>query len=157
MQAANTLGFFLQHIATLLARQSDQVLYEQLGIGMSQFRILRTLQVNPHIQQRQIADLLGQTEASISRQTKLLQERGMLATRINPENRREHLATLSMRGEKVLEAAIEVLGKYHAPTFNSLSPKEFAELDKSLSKLHDRICNLDSKEYLTHPGIDQLV
>src|SRR5690242_17413141 len=110
------LDFFIEHVATLLARQSDQVLQEQLGVGLSQYKILLTLQHNPSIQQRQIADLLGQTEASVSRQIKLLKSKQMIASSVNPQNRRQHLTTLQPRGDRVLEAASRALQQYHAPT-----------------------------------------
>jgi len=148
-----SIDFFIQHVATLLARQSDQVLQEQLGVGLSQFKILRTLEVNPRIQQRQIADLLGQTEASVSRQIKLLKAKHMIASAVNPINRREHLTTLLPRGIRVLEAASDVLDQYHAPTLNTLSTKDQATLMRLLKVMHDQMCALDGITGLTHPGV----
>ncbi|HXR49776.1 MAG TPA: winged helix-turn-helix domain-containing protein [Verrucomicrobiae bacterium] len=57
----------LDHVAATVAKQSDQVLQEQLGIGLSQFKILQVLQAEPRTPQREIARSLAQTEASISR------------------------------------------------------------------------------------------
>jgi DNA-binding MarR family transcriptional regulator len=148
------LDFFIQHVATLLGRQSDQVLQEQLGVGLSQYKILRILQVNDRIQQRQIADLLGQTEASISRQIKLLIGKQMISSHANPANRREHLTTLTPRGTRVLEAANTVLEQYHTATLDTLSSKEQATLLKLLGTLHRQMCVLDDDAVtdLTHPG-----
>jgi DNA-binding MarR family transcriptional regulator len=153
-QTVESLDFFIQHVATLLARQSDQVLQEQLGIGLSQYKILRILQDNSRIQQKQIADLLGQTEASISRQIKLLTGRQMINSSPNPANRREHLTTLTSRGVRILEAANTVLEQYHASTLNTLSTKEQATLLKLLGTLHRPLCVLDddASTELTHPG-----
>jgi len=148
-----SIDFFIQHVATLLARQSDQVLQEQLGVGLSQFKILRTLEHNPRIQQRQIADLLGQTEASISRQIKLLKSKQMIVSTVNPANRREHLTTLLPQGTRVLEAATKVLEQYHAPTLNTLSNKEQVTLYRLLGRLHDQMCVLDDAADLTHPDV----
>ena len=78
MRPTNTIGYLLQHVSSLLAKQSDQVLQEQLGIGLAQFKILRTLQTEPRTPQREIAFNLGQTEASISRQVKLMIADGLL-------------------------------------------------------------------------------
>ncbi len=153
-QPLEALDFFIQHVATLLGRQSDQVLQEQLGIGLSQYKILRILQDNSQVQQRQIADLLGQTEASISRQIKLLTGKQMINSQANPVNRREHLTTLTPRGTRILEAANTVLEQYHAATLNTLSTKEQATLLKLLGTLHRPMCALDDDESedLTHPG-----
>ena len=55
----DNLGYLLQHVATMLARQSDQVLQEQLGIGFAQFKILMLLGQEDAHQQREIAVRLG--------------------------------------------------------------------------------------------------
>lgn len=154
-QPTQSVDFFIQHVATLLARQSDQVLQEQLGLGLSQFRILRTLEHNPRVQQRHIADLLGQTEASISRQIKLLKSKQMITSSVNPANRREHLTTLLPQGTRILEAATAVLEQYHAPTLNTLSNKEQATLLKLLGALHASMCVLDDANGLTHPDLTE--
>src|SRR6266545_1497160 len=117
MGPINTLGYLLEHTASIIHRQSDQVLQERLGIGLSQFKILMMLQWRPHTQ-RELADSLGQTEASISRQIKLLVEKGMLTVTVNPQNRREHRTTPTAKGIKVGQAAQEVMAEYHGPTFN---------------------------------------
>ncbi|HSX23988.1 MAG TPA: MarR family winged helix-turn-helix transcriptional regulator, partial [Candidatus Saccharimonadales bacterium] len=72
MGPTNNIGYLLQHLSGVLAKQSDQALQERLGIGFSQFKILRVLQHSPQTQQRQIAEWIGKTEASISRQIKLM-------------------------------------------------------------------------------------
>src|SRR6476660_9398443 len=93
----------IHHLSAVFSRESDQILQEQLGIGLSQYKILNTLVENSAMQQRHIALELGQTEASISRQIKLLQNKNMVETMRNPINRREHITTLTPRGERVTE------------------------------------------------------
>ena len=89
--SVSVLDYLVQHVASTMHRQSDQVLSERLGIGMSQFKILRILQQQLGIQQRVLADRLGQTEAGVSRQIKLLVGKDLLLVEVNPESRREHL------------------------------------------------------------------
>src|SRR3982751_5902718 len=124
MESTATLSYLLQHTSIIMQRQADQVLQERLGVGMSQYKILSTLQERPNVQQRFLADSLGQTEASISRQVKLLVEKGMLTVQTNPKNRREHVTVLTTKGAKVTLAAYDVLSEYHQPAFDCLSDKE---------------------------------
>jgi DNA-binding MarR family transcriptional regulator len=124
----------------MLHRQSDQALQERLGIGVSQFKILMLLEQNPNVEQRRIADSLGQTEASISRQVKLLHEKGMLVTRINPQERRKHMTAPTPKGIKITEAAREVLARYHDPLLGQLSSKEQEQLHRALTLLHESVC-----------------
>jgi DNA-binding MarR family transcriptional regulator len=135
-----TIGYLLQHTATMLMRQSDQVLQERLGIGVSQFRIMMMLQQTPNVQQRKLAENLGQTEASISRQIKLLCEKGMLASRVNPKSRRERMTVLTPRGLKMTQAAADVLNQYHTPMLEMLTAKQQQQLSGMLGTFHNHTC-----------------
>lgn len=140
MKPTNNIGYLLQHTASSLARQSDQVLQEQLGIGLSQFKIMMVLRWNPNIQQRQIADSLGQTEASISRQIKLMHEQVLLQTTISPQNRREHITTLTAKGVRMTQEALKVLNRYQAPAFAALTERQQKQFIDILRLLHGEVC-----------------
>mgnify|MGYP003510994005 FL=1 len=143
MQPTSSLGQNLNHLAFVLGRQSDQILQERLGIGISQFKIMTALQEKPNIQQKQIAGTLGQTEASISRQIKLMLDQGLLQTNINPANRREHITVLTLKGERLTDEARNILNSYHSPVFESLSPKQQENLAETLDILHSATCRAD--------------
>ena len=151
MPPTKKIGYLLQHVSFVLARQSDQALQEQLGIGYSQYKILMTLQFNPHVQQKQIAESLGQTEASISRQIKLLLEKGMLTTRINPANKRVHITTPTAKGIKMTEAARAVFQEVHGPMFERLSDKLKQQLLEGLEDMHDFACQPGKTAACDHP------
>lgn len=155
MRPTNNIGYLIQRLAFCLGRHSDQVLQEQLGIGMSQFKILMVLGWKSNIQQRQIADNLGQTEASISRQIKLLKERGLLMTEISPQNRREHITRPTVKGQRLCEKAVEVLNAYHAPMFARLNDKQQTQLLESLTIMYDYACTSDKTEDLKNSRVWQ--
>lgn len=136
MNIANEIANTLHHIVSLLSRESDQILQEQLGIGLSQYKILITVQKHQHVQQKVIAATLGQTEASISRQVKLLQEDGLLVALKNPNNQREHLTDLTTKGLRLIAAAEKVLASYHQTFFTGLSKKEQQKLTELLVAIH---------------------
>lgn len=148
MDLKDDVGYLLQHVAFVLGRHSDQVLQEQLGLGFSQFKILMVLEHKPHIRQRQIADMLGQTEASISRQIKLMSEMGLLQSKISADNRREHITTLTTKGERFSVKAMDVLNRYHSPMFNDMSSKDQQRLRELLEHLHGHACRFSSNECL---------
>lgn len=140
MKASSTTGQLLSHLVFALNRQSDQVLQERLGIGYSQYKIMTVLMQRPHIQQKEIAGILGQTEASISRQIKLLTEQGILQAVRRPENRRERSTTLTPKGERYADEATEILDKYHQPVYDSLSEKQQLMLSELLAVMHTQAC-----------------
>lgn len=131
----NELAIYIHQVHSLMARESDQRLLEQLGIGLAQYKILAALHAAPKPQQRAIASELGQTEASISRQIKLLEGKGMLVATKNPANMREHHITLTARGLQLIEAAERVISGYHHGTFAGLSKKQRQQLEEALAVL----------------------
>lgn len=140
MHTSSKIGFLIQHLAFSIGRNNDQVLQEQLGIGFSQFKLMMVLQKMPHIQQKQIANALNQTEASISRQIKLLHDKRLLQTTVSPKNRREHITTLTSKGIRYTEEAQRIMRNYNQPLFETLSAKEQEQLASHLSRMHDFIC-----------------
>jgi DNA-binding MarR family transcriptional regulator len=143
MAFTDNLGYLLLHTASTLARQADQVLQERLGIGLSQYRIMMVLQWYPNVQQKHIAENLGQTEASISRQIKLMLEDGLLQSMVSPKNRREHITTLTGKGERLANEASSVLNQYYAPIFTGLSEKQQRQLGEALGLMHQEVCRGD--------------
>jgi DNA-binding MarR family transcriptional regulator len=151
MGPTNNLGYLIQHLSSVMGRQSDQVLQEQLGIGLSQFKILMVLEWNPRIQQSMIADSLGQTEASISRQIKLLQSKGLLVSRPDPNNRRKHLTTPTAMGLQITEAATAIMRRNFGPEFATMGEDQLMQLITGLQKLHAIVCRPGKPGSCDHP------
>jgi len=132
----NELANGLHQVLSVLSRESDQRLLEQLGLGLAQYKILTALHAAAKPQQRLIALELGQTEASISRQIKILEGKGMLTVQKNPDNMREHHIALTQHGLRIIEAAERVLAGYHQAVFDPLSKKQRTTLEEALAVLH---------------------
>lgn len=133
--SASNLAHLLHHLAFNLDHQSDQILLEQLGVGFAQFKILMSLQVNPAAGQKELAHSLSQTEASVSRQLKLLRNKGIVMSRINPNNKRQHYTLITTKGQKVTEVAITLLAQQYEKSFAVISPKNQQNLITELSKI----------------------
>jgi len=151
MGPTNNLSYLVHHLAGVMGRQSDQVLQEQLGIGLSQFKILMVLEWNPRVQQRTIADSLGQTEASISRQIKLLKNRNLLVSRQDPRNRRKHITALTPLGMQITEAASAIMRRNFGPEFASLGDDQLLQLVAGLQNLHRIVCRPGRLGACDHP------
>ncbi|MDB5185577.1 MAG: transcriptional regulator MarR family [Candidatus Saccharibacteria bacterium] len=149
MSTHNDIGYIVQHTAASLARQSEQMLQERLGIGFSQVKIMTALQWDPNARQRKIADSLGQTEASVSRQIKLMHGTGLLQTTINPNNRREHVTTLTTKGIRLSEEAAALLEQFHEPLLGSLSKRQQKHMLEALSLIHKSVCQSPDCQHRT--------
>ncbi len=141
MVIKTNLGYLIHHLSFVLDRQSDQLLQERYDIGFSQFKILMALKWHTNVQQRQIAEYLGQTEASVSRQIKILADRHLIQTLISPDNRRQHITRLTARGEHLADEAMSALNDYHNPMFSRLSVAQQEALTGILTIMHKEACS----------------
>lgn len=143
MDYKDNLGYLLHHLGFVMDRQSDLLLQERLGIGFSQFKILMALKWHQGVQQRHIAGKLGQTEASVSRQIKLLKDAGYLSVKPHHLNRREHVTALTAKGEVAIDKAMKALNDFHAPIFEHFTPSQQQTLRELLQSLHQQMCSRD--------------
>jgi len=140
MQPTGTLDYLLQHIVALMDTQSDQVLQEQLGLTLAQYKLLRLLGTGNRLPQKKLAYTLGQTEASVSRQIRLMAGRGIVQSLRDPEDKREHPVAITSKGEQVLAAAAQALDTYYAPSLAALPKKQAKQLHEGLHALHGALC-----------------
>ena len=135
MTNSDDISNLIQSAALVLSRQSDQILLEQLGIGWSQYRILRAIRQHDAISQRKISHLLGQTEASISRQIKILTKDGLISREQLSTNRRVHISSLTIKGIRITDSAIDILAKHDSAIFGNLSDKQRRQLTLYLESI----------------------
>jgi len=129
------IGYLLHHVSSVLDRHSDQVLMERYGIGFSQFKILMVLLESEGKTQNQVASKLGQTEASISRQVKIMKEKKLITIEQTKNNKRSKHIFLTNKGDALTKKSLQTLNDYHSPMFESLNEKERASLLKILVDL----------------------
>jgi len=99
----------IHRLAFLFEKRADDALYEQAGIRFAQFKVLEAIGRNVHTKQNVVAELLDQTEASISRQIKLLEKRQFVQVGVVVGNRRARELELTEEGEKVWIHAQQIL------------------------------------------------
>lgn len=145
MDASRSLGYTLHHLSFVLDRQSDLLLQEKFSVGFSQFKIMMALLWHERVQQNEIADFLGQTEASVSRQVKLLIDQGLVISQTEPTNRRKRITRLSIQGEKIATEAMATLEQFHAPMFEKLTETQQSDLRDILEIMHDHSCAFDKE------------
>jgi DNA-binding MarR family transcriptional regulator len=140
MGPTNTLNYLLTHVASVMSKQSDQVLHEHTGIGLSQYRIMMVLEWNPRISQSSIASALGQTEASISRQIKILQKKGLLVSKPDPLNKRRHITVPTPVGMQVTESSVHAIRRSFGPEYARIGEDKINKLLVSLQEIHNITC-----------------
>ncbi len=143
MDPTDNLGYLLHHFSTELDAQSDEILQTNLNVGFSQFKILLALNSKNSVQQKEIARMLGQTEASVSRQVKIMQKMGIITSKVNPNNRRERQVVLTANGTKVLQSATALLNRQFSGVFGCLSQEQQENFYETLGILNRWLKTLD--------------
>jgi DNA-binding MarR family transcriptional regulator len=136
-----SLGYTLHQLVFILDRQSDEALHAQLNVGFSQFKILMAAKHKTGLKQNDIASYLGQTEASVSRQIKMLKQDGLLSVQTDPNNRRARSIVLTSKGAQLGRQCVEVLEHTHAAVFGSLSFAEQKLTRELLERLTTKACS----------------
>lgn len=106
-----TLYWQIHKLAFLLEKRADSDLKEQIGIGFAQYKVLEAINQNMLARQNMIAEMLDQTEASISRQIKILQKKGLIIVSEVMGNKRAKELSLTEIGDEMVsnaEAVMEV-------------------------------------------------
>ena len=136
-----SLGYTLHQLVFILDRQSDEALHAHLNVGFSQFKILMAAKHKTGLKQNDIASYLGQTEASVSRQIKMLKQDGLLSVQTDPNNRRARSIVLTSKGAQLGRQCVEVLEHTNATVFGSLSFAEQKLTRELLERLIAKACS----------------
>lgn len=114
----------IHKLAFLLERRADESLKSQAGIGFAQYKVLEAVGRNMLAKQNMIADLLGQTEASVSRQIKILENKKLIIVAVMVGNKRARELSLTEKGEQLMIQCEEVLDIAQAQVIGGLSYQE---------------------------------
>ena len=111
----------IQKLSFLLEKRADDSLKDQLDIGFAQYKVLEAINQNSLARQNMIAEMLDQTEASISRQIKILEKKGLITVARVMGNKRARELSLTRVGEDIVRQAEHVLEVVQEKTMEGLS------------------------------------
>lgn len=133
MSYKHSLGYLIHQTASLLDSKADEILQKKFAVGLAQFRILLVLEERDGITQKKISEELSQSEASISRQIKIMSEKSLLETDKNIDSGREKLVYQTHLGHELAKEGISILDEFHEPLFEGFSEAEQQILVDKLS------------------------
>jgi DNA-binding MarR family transcriptional regulator len=131
----NFLPYRLNVLASLSSNALAQIYAERFALTIPGWRVIATLGQYERRTARDIAAHGVMHKSTVSRAVASLEERGLIARRANPEDRREELLELTGEGRAIYEAvAPEALG-FEARLVAVLSPSEQESLARLIDKL----------------------
>jgi DNA-binding MarR family transcriptional regulator len=131
---ADSTAFRLHRATVLVDRVADQYLHTHHGIHYSGFLVLLMVGVLGRPTQRQIADHLDVSRASITQRVERLRSGGALAVEQDPDDRRVHRVSLTAAGAALLDAAWQGLDSHQAGIDTGVDEVELArQLDRLIA------------------------
>lgn len=128
----------IHRLAFLLEKQADEALKRQLGIGFAQYKVIEAINQNMLARQNTIATMLDQTEASISRQIRILRKKGLISVNEVMGNKRARELALTIQGEEFVSQAEEIIDISIANVIGGVSYQEQKLLQELFERMLDR-------------------
>ena len=98
-----TLWLLIRRAASTMDRQGEALFRSELGISLPQFLVLSVVDAHPGpLSQQAVADRLGLTKGTVSRQIDHAAENGLMTVEVAAHTRREHALALTAAGTAVV-------------------------------------------------------
>ena len=118
---------------------------EEFNINSSQLHFLFEISHQKEINQENIASRCSINKGAVARSIKKLEDNGLVKRRIDDNNRRQNIISLTPKGEEILKKAIAKLDKWESYIFeDNLIEKEM--LQKSLKVIAIKSMEFNHKE-----------
>jgi DNA-binding MarR family transcriptional regulator len=94
-----SLWYLVRRVAGLMDRAGEALFRRELGISLAQFLVLSVVDAHPGpLNQQAIADRLGLTKGTVSRQIDNAVSAGLIQVRVSQRTRRENTVALTDAG-----------------------------------------------------------
>lgn len=94
-----TLWYLVRRVAGLMDRTGESLFRRELGVTLAQFLVLSVVDAHPGpLNQQAIADRLGLTKGTVSRQIDNAVSAGLMSVEPSPHTRRENTIRLTKAG-----------------------------------------------------------
>lgn len=111
----------------------------EAGLYFGQLPVLEFIQEHPSCTQKDLADALRVTPASIALSTKRLQKAGLIEKRVDAENLRCNRLSVTPTGRAVSDCCREKFDAIDAVMFAGLDAEQLALFDRVLTRIAENI------------------
>lgn len=125
----------LLHLTYILQQVSDEILLDEIGVGLSQARLMSVLHSSVPRSQRSIAVFLSQTEANVSRQLRAMKSAGLVSISKNKKDSRQRDVLLTRSGAAKYAKAEKVLINQQTKFLKLLSGSELKAFERAAHNL----------------------
>ena len=154
MRPARTpVGLHLTQAARSVSRTFDDAL-AAAGGSLPVWLVLLNLKANPLGSQRQIAEAIGVSEATVTHHLNAMDTDGLITRRRDPANRRVHLLELTESGETAFMQLRSAAVEFDRRLRRGITDKEIEQLQNMLDRLAANV-GTERNHRLPGPGLLQ--
>lgn len=128
------IGLQLSQTARVVSRAFDEVL-DQAGGSLPVWLVLLNLTIRPTANQRELAEAVGVTGATLTHHLNAMEKRGLITRRRDPENRRVHVVELTDAGRGLFVRLRQCALEFTARLGAGVSDEETRVLSGLLARL----------------------
>ena len=129
------LPYRLNVVANLVSQALSRVYAERYGIGVPEWRVLVTLGQYGVMTAKAVGAHSHMHKTKVSRAVALLEDRKLLARRVNREDMRESLLSLTPAGTAMYQELVPVASEFASRLLDVVEPGDRAAFDRALTAL----------------------
>lgn len=140
-QNLNDLILFQLDKTNKMAKQYSQCEFDRLklDITVDQWVLLKIIEENGPLSQRELAALSVRDPASITRTLDLMEKKSWINRESIPGNRRQYNIQLSEDGKKFVKTNMKMIKKHRLKSTNGFNKEELELLKNMLKKIQDNM------------------
>jgi DNA-binding MarR family transcriptional regulator len=132
-----TLWYLVRRTAALMDREGDALCRRELGISLAQFLVLSVVDAYPgHLSQQAVADRLGLTKGTVSRQIDAAAAAGLMTVQVAAHTRREHAVALTEAGTALVRKGDALMEESRAAMLRAVPPDRLGAAIAALTALN---------------------
>jgi DNA-binding MarR family transcriptional regulator len=119
------LWYLVRRVAGLMDRQGEALFRRELGISLAQFLVLSVVDAHPGtLSQQAVADRLGLTKGTVSRQIEAAAAAGLMTVRVAAHTRRENAVALTKTGTALVRKGDALFHGSRAAILDAIDPAD---------------------------------
>jgi len=136
----NNIGFLL-YKAGLRMRLHLQHVFKKNGysITIDHWSVIRVLYEKGGLSQIELANILEKNKANITRILDVMQKRGLIIRKVDPDDRRRHIVFLTDKATEMAKKLFPLVLSVKETSRRNLSAKEIEKLKETLNRIYYNI------------------
>lgn len=134
--------YFLTAISNTWSRSSSRLYLERFGVGVTEWRVISQLAIEPRIAAQRICEVIGLDKGAVSRSVAALVAAGHVAEGTDGRDARRQLLELTASGYALHDRLIALATAREQMMLEGFTPEERTQFTGFLRRLHARLPEL---------------